>query len=218
MIPKLGCSILLLASAALAQNKLMPGTAVSVKPDDVSPRSKNSYQPITAKQRIKWMIRATVGPKSLTAGLFTAGWGTLENDPKSYGPHWEGFGERYGIRLSGISLSNTMEAGLGSIWGEDPRYRSDEGAPFVHRIEHAAEMTFMARNRDGNLIPAYARFIAVPGSNFISNAWRAPGQDDTEHAVIRTGLGFAGRFLSNTFDEFWPDVQQKVFHRDAAQQ
>jgi hypothetical protein len=78
-------------------------------------------------------------------------------------------------------------------------------------------MTFMAQDRDGNSIPAYARFIAIPGSNFLSNAWRAPGDDTASRATIRTGLGFLGRFGDNTFDEFWPDVKQKLFHRRAEQ-
>jgi hypothetical protein len=106
-----------------------------------------------------------------------------------------------------------MEAGLGAIWGEDPRYSRDAGASFSHRIGHAAKMTFMAQNRDGNVQLAYARFIAIPGSNFISNAWRAPGDDTADNAATRTGLGFLGRFGSNTFDEFWPDVQRKLSHR-----
>ena len=33
-------------------------------------------------------------------------------------------------------------------------------------VGHVVKMTFMAQNRDGQVIPAYARFIAIPGSNF----------------------------------------------------
>ena len=66
---------------------------------------------------MNWVVRGTIGPESLGAGLFSAGWSTLVNRPRTYGPHWEGFGDRYGIRLSGIGLSNTMEAGLGAFWG-----------------------------------------------------------------------------------------------------
>lgn len=217
---KVSCLIILLASAAIAQQKVMPGTVASATgPDPASTASSslNARPPITAKQRIEWVVRGTIGPKSLVAGLFTAGWGTLDNEPKSYGPHWEGFGDRYGIRLSGVAVSNTLEAGLGSIWGEDPRYIRARTGPFSARLRHALNMTFMAENRNGSLELAYARFIAIPGSNFMSNLWRAPGHNDSEHALIRTGLGFAGRFGSNTFDEFWPDFKQKVFHRGATQ-
>lgn len=228
MLYKVGCSIFLLAATVMAQQKLAPGTVASTAAPASSGEassvnaaqssSSDARQPITARQRIDWVVRGTIGPESLAAGLFSAGWGTLFHQPKTYGPHWEGFGDRYGMRLSGLALSNTMEAGLGAVWGEDPRYFRDEGAPFIDRIGHAAKMTFMAENRDGRVKLAYARFIAIPSSNFISNAWRAPGDDSAGNAAVRIGLGFFGRFGSNTFDEFWPDVQRKVFHRDSAAQ
>jgi hypothetical protein len=106
-----------------------------------------------------------------------------------------------------------MEAGLGAIWREDPRYTRDAGAPFKNRIGHALKMTFMAENRDGGLMPAYARFMAIPGSNFLSNSWRADSDASLRHASIRTGLRFLGRLGSNTFQEFWPDVRERLLHR-----
>jgi hypothetical protein len=228
MICKVSCSILLLASAVLAQQQIFPGTVASaVAPESdseasapsafnaSSSSSSDQRRAIDARERIQWVLRSTLGPASLAAGLFSAGWGTLNNHPQTYGPHWEGFGDRYGMRLSGLALSNSMEAGMGAIWGEDPRYKRDVGAPFMHRLGHAAEMTFMAQDRNGGVMPAYARFIAIPSSNFISNSWRAPGDDEAGNAAVRIGLGFFGRFGSNTFDEFWPDVKHKVFHRSA---
>src|SRR5579863_7530417 len=234
MIYKLSCSILLLASSVLAQHQLMPGTLASnVAPDlgaatdpgvapgpnanadpnaSTSPfnaansSSSDARPPITAKDRIDWVVKGTSGPESLAAGLFSAGWGTLFNQPKTYGPHWEGFGDRYGMRLSGIAASNTVEAGLGAIWGEDPRYSRDPGASFAHRLRHAARMTVLAENRDGKERLAYARFIAIPGTNFLSNSWRATGDDTANRAAIRTAEGFLGRFGGNTFEEFWPDI------------
>jgi hypothetical protein len=230
MIHKLNCSMFLLASIALAQTdspKVMPGTLASTGAPDPDPASSSggtsrggssssssdARQPITAKERIDWVVKGTIGPESLAAGLFSAGWGTGFDRPKEYGPHWEGFGERYGMRLTGIATSNVMEAGLGAIWGEDPRYTRDAGAPFANRLGHAVKMTFMAQNRDGSLMPAYARFMAIPGSNFLSNTWRADSEADVDHAAIRTGLGFLGRLGGNTFEEFWPDLKQKLFHR-----
>jgi hypothetical protein len=225
MICKVGCSVLILASALLAQQVVMPGTLASSagpESDDgnasspsftpSSTSSSDARRPITAQGRIDWVVKGTIGPESLTAGLFSAGWGTLFNQPKTYGPHWEGFEDRYGMRLSGLAVSNTMEAGFGALWGEDPRYRRDAGAPFMNRLGHAAKMTFLADDRDGSVQLAYARFIAIPGSNFLSNTWRAPGDDTAGNAAVRIGLGFFGRWGSNTFEEFWPDVKQKLFH------
>jgi hypothetical protein len=175
--------------------------------------SSDARRTITAKERIEWVVKTTVGPEGLAGELFGAGWDTLLNSPpKEYGTHWQGFGGRVGMSVAGNAVSNTMEAGLGAAWGEDPRYFRDGCGSFGHRLGHAARMTFMAEDRNGHEMPAYARFIAIPGSNFLSNAWRASGDDDVNRATIRTGIGFLGRFGSNVFDEFWPDFRQKLFH------
>jgi hypothetical protein len=230
MICKVSCSIFLLASAVLAQQKLMPGTIASAAvPESDSEASTSSFnpasssssdarRPISAQERIQWVAQGTIGPESLAGELFGASWGTLFNSPKAYGAHWDGFGDRLGMSVAGNATSNTMEAGLGAIWGEDPRYIRDAGAPFSHRIGHAVKMTYMAQNRDGKLVPAYARFIAIPGSNFLSNAWRVDGDNSADRAAIRTGFGFLGRLGNNTFDEFWPDFKQKLFHRTHSDQ
>jgi hypothetical protein len=211
-----------LASSVLAQHTLMPGTVASnVAPDtedsssSVSPSaysSSDEYRSITAKERIQWVLKGTFGPASLAAQTIGAGFGTLENNPKVYGTHWQGFGDRYGIGLSGLAVQNTLEAGIGAAWGEDPRYRRDAGASFGHRVGHVVRMTFMAQDRNGGEMLAYARFIAIPGGNFISNAWRGPGDDNVNRAMVRTGLGFLGKMGNNTWDEFSPDIRRKLFH------
>lgn len=175
--------------------------------------SSDGAQPITGKQRLEWVALSTVGPESLAGGAISGGWGTLRNSPREYGTHWSGFGDRYGMRLTGIATSHSMEAGLGSLWGEDPRYVRYAEGPFGARLGHVVKMTFMARNRDGRFMPAYARLTAIPGSNFLSNTWRADSEATASRATLRIGLGFLGRMAGNAFAEFWPDVRQKLFHK-----
>jgi hypothetical protein len=173
-------------------------------------------QPITGKQRVEWAAISTVGPASLLGGIVSAGWGTLFNTPHEYGPHWEGFGDRYGMRLTGVATSNAMEAGLGAIWHEDPRYwRKGDAAPFKDRIKHVFKYTFLAVDDSGAARPAYARYIAYAGNNFLSNTWREESEADASHALERTATAFLGRIAGNTWAEFWPDVKRKVFHHGA---
>jgi hypothetical protein len=152
---------------------------------------------------------------SLLGGAVRAGWGTIYNTPSEYGTHWTGFGERYGLNLTGTAVSNAMEASLGSIWGEDPRYFRAAGQPLKNRVGHAVKMTVLARNREGQYMPAYSRYTAIVGSNFISNAWRPDSDATTDRAVMRIGLGFLGRLSTNMWIEFWPDVKEAVFHHGA---
>jgi hypothetical protein len=171
------------------------------------------YTAITGKQRLAWVVKSTVGPQSLAAGLFSAGIGTASNSPREYGPHWGGYGDRYGMRLTGISTSNAMEAGLGSLWGEDPNYYPTTGLSIKARIGSVMRTTFTAPHPDGHYHPAYARFIAIPGNNFLSNSWRADSEADAQHAALRTLYGFLGHMGGDAFQEFWPDAQKYIFHK-----
>jgi hypothetical protein len=184
--------------AVSAQTRPEPGTPAS------------DYHYITGKQRIKWFVWTSFGPESEAAGVITAGWGTLMNSPHEYGPHWDGFADRFGMRYTGVVVGKAMEDSLGAIWGEDPRYFPATSAqPFGARVKHVIKMTFMDVNRNGDDMPAYARFIAVPGNNFLSNLWREPSEANTKHALIRTADGFLGRMAGNAFAEFWPDVTHR---------
>ncbi len=192
----LTCGPLVIAQTSETANRVVPAAP--------------QYHAITVEERLKWFASSSFGPASLTGGLFSAGLGTWANLPKEYGTHWEGFGDRYGMRLTGVVTSNAMEAGLGALWGEDPRYRpAGPGHSFGSRLKRAAKMTFVAENSRGGLMPAYGRFIATAGSNFLSNTWREPSEADTQHAISRTGLGFLARFSGNLFAEFWPSIVGK---------
>ncbi|MGA2369112.1 MAG: hypothetical protein ACLPPV_20680 [Candidatus Korobacteraceae bacterium] len=177
------------------------------------PRSPGDYQPITAEERLTWFTRETVGPKSLTAGLFSSAIGTAMDSPHEYGPHWDGFAQRYGMRMTGISTGNAIEASLGAVWGEDPRYFRTVHHPFGDRVKNVVDLTFRAYRPDGERHLACARFVAEFGNNFLSNTWRVPSDSDWQRALIRTAEGFGGRALSNAFSEFVPAVWRRVRHK-----
>lgn len=195
------------------------------KPDAPQPKPQGTAQPttgplsaqapramITGEERVQWAFLQTFGPQSWLNGLFTAGIGTARDHPAAYGPHWEGFAKRYGVRFSGVAASNTIEAGLGALWGEDPRYLPKPGQGFKRRFANVFVGTVMARDRAGRLTPAYARYVAIPGNNFLSNTWRVSGEADTSSALVRTGYGLLAVATSNAWSELWPEVKRKVFN------
>lgn len=186
-------------------------------PDAPQPQARaavsGGYEPITGKERLTWILTQTLGPPDLAAGVLISAVGTAENKPREDGPHWGGFAERYGMRLTGIGTLSTMEAGFGAIWGEDPRYKREPERHLGGRLASVVEQTFMTRRRDGHFAPAYALFIAAPGSNFLSNTWRPDSEADAYHAGIRTIEAFGGIMASNAWDEFWPSVKDHLFHK-----
>jgi hypothetical protein len=171
--------------------------------------SSDSADSITGIGRLNWAVKSTIGPASLWTGVLTSTWGTAFNHPREYGESFDGFAKRYGLRLTGVATSNVTEATLGLIWGEDPRYHRGEGR-FGSRFHHALTMTFMSEDRDGKLTPAYARYIAIGGTNALSDMWRPDSDRNASNTLYRIGEGFGGRLLGNMWEEFWPDVKKHL--------
>jgi hypothetical protein len=187
-------------------------TNVAPAPSDVVVEQ-TPASPITFSQRLSWFDEKTFGVPNLMGSIPGAALSTGLNHPHEAGPHWSGFGERYGVSVSTNALSNATEATLGAAWGEDPRYfRAGETAPFKSRLGHIIKWTVVARDRDGDIRPAYARFVAYSSSSFISDAWREPTDRSVGNEFARIGLDFLGRMGGNAFDEFWPDTKRKLFH------
>jgi len=180
----LKCAVLLCVLPAMAQTP----AAQKVKPsilyvDAPSTSQQRQIEPMTAKQRLNWFVNSTAGIESLLfAGPIGAGIGTARNSPHEYGPGWEGFGQRYGMRLTGISTGNAMEATLGAIWGEDPRYYRAQNDLFNKRLVNVIDMTFRAYRGDGQRHFAYARIMGNVGNNFLSNTWRVPSASSGHRA------------------------------------
>ncbi|MCW5965273.1 MAG: hypothetical protein KIT83_14655 [Bryobacterales bacterium] len=168
------------------------------------------YSPITAGERAKWFAVST-GRGAVTGSVFSAAWGTAMGNPEEYPNTWEGFGRRYRMSLAGVVTGNAMEAGLGAMWGEDPRYFPTNLAPAGNigaKVKHIITSTFTAKNRRGETVPAYARYIAQPGNNFLANTWRVESEATVGQALLRTGFGFLGRMTSNAIAEFRNDLSR----------
>jgi hypothetical protein len=172
------------------------------------------YEPITARQRLRWFITNPLMPSHLLGGGISSALGTAMDRPKEYGPHWGGFADRFAMRMPSIIVGNAMEASLGTITREDPRYFRVPDKSFGARVKNVVKQTFEARRPDGNYAPAYARYTAYAGSNFLSNEWRVDSESNVHDAVLRTGEGFIGKMAGNAFAEFWPDVERRLLHRN----
>ena len=185
---------------------LAPAVHAQLADSVAAPSGGGSALPLSAGQRIVWITSTTVGPKNIAAGVFVAGIQTGRNEPEAYGPHWDGYGKRYGARLIAGGTSNALEAGFGSLWGEDPRYFRAAEQPLKARLGHVVKMAFVTHNSLGDPQPAYARYLAVPGGILVTNTWRPNSPSTVRHVSYQIGISFLSRMAGNAFSEFLPDL------------
>ena len=159
------------------------------------------YHLISPRQRLHWFVTSTIGPPHLAGEAFVSACGTAFDRPAEYGTHWGGFADRFRMGMAGSVTGNAIEASAGLVLREDPRYFPVPDQPFRARVGNVVRLTFAARGGDGGFKPAYARYMAILGSNFVSNTWRVGSEANTQDALLRASEGFAGRMAANAFEE-----------------
>jgi hypothetical protein len=170
----------------------------------------SSYRAITTAERFDWTLSGTVGFRSLGVGVLAASWQTGFNTPDEWGRTWRGFGKRYLEREADVAISNSLEAGLGAIWGEEPRYIRSGRRGIRSRAAYAMKTVMLAQRRDGHLAPAWARYASNVVNNLIENSWLPPSATTGRETTVRSLNGFLGRLGSNLWDEFWPDLRRRI--------
>jgi hypothetical protein len=77
-------------------------------------------------------------------------------------------------------------------------------------VKHALLLSVLAQDDNGGMTPAYARYVAITSSRFLSNTWLPESQESFGSTASRIGLAFVRRAAGNTFKEFWPDVRSHI--------
>jgi hypothetical protein len=198
----------ILTIAALA---LMPASVAAQQTFHQPPPGAD--QPMTGPERIHWIVDGTIGPKSLGVGVFAAAWNTAWNVPDEWGQTWSGAGKRYLEREADVSISNTIEAGLGAIWGERPDYIRSGRTGFRPRLNYALKTVFLAYRPDGHLAPAWGRYAGNTVNNLIENTWLPPSATTWGQTTWRSASGFGTRAIGNVWEEFQPEIMRVVFRR-----
>jgi hypothetical protein len=169
--------------------------------------------PMTGAERIHWIVDGTIGPKSLGVGVIASAWNTAWNVPGEWGQTWSGAGKRYVEREADVAISNSIEAGLGAIWGERADYIRSGKQGIKPRLGYALTTVFLAHRPDGHLAPAWGRYAGNTVNNLIENSWLPPSVTTWQQTTWRSASGFGTRAIGNVWEEFWPDVSRRLFRK-----
>jgi hypothetical protein len=205
--------VILLAAAPRAAAQEPPGDALVPQITQARPSlplSADAYVPITGLERVHWIVDGIVGPRSLGVGVLGGIWQTGFNTPQEWGRTPSGFGKRYLEREADVAISNTIEAGLGALWGEEPRYIPSDRRGLRPRVQYALKTAFLAQRRDGRLTPAWGRYAGNVFNNLIENSWLPPSATTPGETAIRSVEGMVTRMLGNLWEEFWPEVRKRI--------
>jgi hypothetical protein len=185
---------------------VLPSFNVSYRSDAVS---------LTGGQKMRLAFRTAVDPVTFGVAFVVAGYHEVANDV-DFGWGIKGYGQRAGAAyldaFDGTMIGNGI---LPALLHQDPRYfRLGHGSK-PHRLFYAVAAAVICKHDNtGKWEPNYSNVLGNLSSGAISNLYY-PNSNTGVGLTISNGLivtaeGAAGA----VFQEFWPDVSRKLFHRD----
>jgi hypothetical protein len=186
---------------------VVPSFNVSYRSDAVS---------LTGGQKIRLAFHTTVDPVTFVAATLVAGYHEALNDQSGFPWGPKGYGERVGTAYLD-SFSSTMIGNgiLPAILHQDPRYFRLGHGSTTHRLLYATATAFVCKHDNtGKWEPNYSNI----GGNIISGALSNlyyPNSNSGAGLTVTNGMVVTAEgAFGSIFQEFWPDISRKLFHKD----
>jgi hypothetical protein len=144
----------------------------------------------------------------MLAGIDMAG----KSQP-TFGQGAEGYGKYYWHVFVDGAIENYMtEAVVPWMTKEDPRYYTMAKGGFFKRTGYAVTRLFVTRTNSGNATFNISEVVGAGAAAGIGNAYYPSQNNQWVKTYQRWGtqVGLDGAF--NVLKEFWPDINQAIFH------
>lgn len=196
--------------------------------------SRQNASPLTGQEKFNLFVRSAFDPATISIVGVQAAISQGENEFPAYGQGAAGYGKRFGA-----SLADEVSSGFFSnyfypvLLKQDPRYfRLGEGS-IMRRTFYGVKQEFVCHNDKGGRAFNYSNVLGAFTSGAISNLYypgntlirtipatptspAVPVYENDRGVVLtisRTAIALGYGTIGGLFDEFWPDVERKFFHR-----
>jgi len=176
----------------------------------------NNAVSLTATQKLSLAFRSAIDPATFGLALVVAGYHEALDEDVGFRWGPEGY-----MRRSGAAYLDTFDGDvigngiLPAILHQDPRYFRLGHGTIRHRILYSIATNFMCKSdRTRKWEPNYSNVLGNIASGALSNLYYPSSQSGIGQTI---GTGMLVTFeggLGSVFEEFWPDLSRKFFHKD----
>jgi len=199
--------------------------------------SRQDAPPLTGREKFRLFAKAAFDPATIGIVGVQASLSQAENEFPAYGQGAQGYAKRFGA-----SLADEVSSGFWSNYAypvllkEDPRYfRLGEGS-FTGRVFYSVRQEIVCHTDKGGRTFNFSNVLGAFTSGALSNLYY-PGrseirvipatptrpatpvyEDDrgVELTLSRAAIALGYGTIGGLFDEFWPDIHQKLFRKHKA--
>jgi hypothetical protein len=169
-----------------------------------------SYTPLTLKQKYTYSLKLIFSGPRVISLLTRAGFDSTGKSSDGWGTGADAYGIRLASRFGRSLLRQNIAFGIRALDHEDPRYFPSQSHNAWKRTKDAMAQTFVCHNDNGNLMPAYSRFIADFGMPFVAQQWRPESTRTVAEGFRSGGISLGMGVGINVATEFWPDFKKEL--------
>jgi len=170
--------------------------------------------PLSPTEKLHLFWTSTFDPVTFVLVGGQAGLSQAQDDFDGYSQGAQGYAKRYGAAFTDNATSNFFANFLyPTLFKQDPRYfRLGEGG-FRRRLGHSLAEQVMAHQDGGGRMFHFSNVLGALTSGGISNAYYP--QDDRGFGLTMSRAGIAMLYgeVGGLFNEFWPDVQNRLMRK-----
>jgi hypothetical protein len=176
--------------------------------------SRQNAPPLTRGEKFHLFAKSAFDPVEFGLVGLQAGLSQAEDEFPGYGQGVQGYAKRYGA-----AFADQVSSGFWSnfFWStalkEDPRYfRLGEGT-FKRRFVYALEQEIICHTDKGGRSFSWENTLGALSSGGLSNVYYPQSDRGFELTMSRAGIAILYGSAGGLFDEFWPDIHQKLLHK-----
>jgi hypothetical protein len=169
--------------------------------------------PLTPKDKFKLLVSDTFDYSSFVEVGLIAGFSDLHKGEPEFGHGAVAYGRYYWHGLAdAIDANFWVEYAIPVVAHEDPRYYTLGHGGFVKRTVYSVSRLVITRSDAGRPTPNFAEIVGNGAASGISNFYYPRSDRDWTKTGQRWVLQVGVDGIANLVKEFWPDINDKLFH------
>jgi hypothetical protein len=186
---------------------ILPAFNISYRSDAVS---------LTRSQKMSLAFHSAVDPVTFATAFLVAGYHEANDDDQGFGWGIKGYGKRSGAAyldaFDGTMIGNGI---LPALLHQDPRYFRLGHGTVTHRLLYAMMTNVICKHDNtGKWEPNYSNVAGNIASGAISNYYYPADGSGVGQMFSNGMIVTAEGGIGSIFQEFWPDISRKFFHKD----
>ncbi|MGO9647954.1 MAG: hypothetical protein ACLPOO_07860 [Terriglobales bacterium] len=175
--------------------------------------------PMSPKQKFWLATQGTFDYSSFIAVGFQA---AIEQATKTYPEFHQGaagYGRYYWHTFADGGIENYLTGAiLPAITHQDPRYYTLYHGGFFHRTLYAFSRLWITKNDAGAAAFNLSEILGSGVATEVSSRYYPQHERKAGEILERWGSQLLNDGVGNVFEEFWPDIHHKLFHRHPSPQ